>query len=129
VGASLSLDVGEAALRGSFGFTVYDTTVAVAYSDSTNGNLKYARLDLDDPTATWFMAVVDDTNGVANVDLNLHADSAGTALRAQIAYQDTATADVKYAYRNTDWFVENVATTGKLGIRFSSSSTAMVCRW
>jgi len=115
VGKSLSLDVGEAAVRANFGFTVYDTTVAVAYADTTNGNLKYARLDLDDPTATWFVAVVDDTSGVANIDLNLHADAGSALLRAQIAYQDTATADVKYAYRNTDWFVETVASTGKLG--------------
>src|SRR5207247_6477778 len=73
VGAELSLDVGEAALRSDFGFTVYDTTIAVAYSDSTNGNLKYARLDIDDPAATWFLTTVDDINGVGRVDLNLHA--------------------------------------------------------
>jgi hypothetical protein len=36
-------------------------------------------------------------------------------LQAQIIYQDTSGADVKYAYRNTDWFTENVATAGKLG--------------
>ena len=115
VGADLSLDVGEAAVSVGFGFTRYDTTVAIAYSDSTNGDLKYARLDLDDPTATWYVSVVDDTSGVANIDLNLHADSASSVLRAQIAYQDTSTADVRYAYRNTDWFVETVASTGKLG--------------
>ena len=38
---NLSLDVGEAALSDGF-FTRYDTTVAVAYSDKTNGDLKYA---------------------------------------------------------------------------------------
>ena len=115
VGSDLSLDVGEAALRGSFGFTVYDTTVAIAYSDNTNGQLKYARLDIDDPTATWFKAVVDNTT-VAHINLNLHSSPAfpGT-VQAQIVYQDTSGADVRYAYRNTNWFVEPVATTGKMG--------------
>ncbi|MGB7161553.1 MAG: S8 family serine peptidase [Tepidisphaeraceae bacterium] len=115
VGAELSLDVGEAPLNSGGGFTVYDTTVAIAYADSTNGNLKYARLDLDDNAATWFVAVVDDTNGVAHVNLNLHESTTVTGLQAQIAYQDTNTADVRYAYRNTDWFVETVAGPGKLG--------------
>jgi hypothetical protein len=36
-------------------------------------------------------------------------------LQAQIAYQDAITADVRYAYRNTDWFVETVAGPGRLG--------------
>jgi hypothetical protein len=114
-GANLSLDVGEAAVRAGFGFTIYDTTIAVAYSDSTNGNLKYARLDLDDPNATWFSAVVDDANGVGNVELNLHGGPLSLGLQAQIMYQDTSGADVKYAYRNTDWFVETAASTGRLG--------------
>src|SRR2546423_8631130 len=114
VGSDLSLDVGEAAVRASFGFTVYDTTVAVAYSDNTNGDLKYARLDVDDPTATWFKAVVDHTT-VAHITLNLHSSPLfpGT-IQAQMVYQDTSGADVEYAYRNTNWFVESAATTGKL---------------
>jgi hypothetical protein len=115
VGLNLSLDVGEAALRTNGGFTVYDTTVAIAYADSTNGNLKYARLDLDDPQATWFIAVVDDTDGVDHINLNLHESTNVAGLQAQIAYQDANTADVRYAYRNTDWFVETVASTGRLG--------------
>jgi subtilisin family serine protease len=115
VGIDLSLDVGEAAVRTNGGFTVYDTTVAIAYADSTNGNLKYARLDIDDPEAEWFVAVVDDTNGVAHVSLNLHEGVTVVGLQAQIAYQDTNTADVRYAYRNVDWFVETVAGPGKLG--------------
>jgi hypothetical protein len=115
VGADLSLDVGEAALRTSGGFTVYDTTIAIAYADSTNGDLKYARLDVDDPTATWFISTVSDEQGVNHIDLNLHDGFLGAGLQAQIAYQDTYHADVKYAYRNTDWFVETVATSGKLG--------------
>jgi hypothetical protein len=115
VGADLSLDVAEVAVRGGFGFTVYDTAVAIAYSDSTNGDLKYARLDLDDPTATWYRAVVADGSGVSNINLDLHGGPTGLASQAQIIYQDNAGADVKYAYRNTDWFVETVASTGKLG--------------
>jgi hypothetical protein len=116
VGGDLSLDVGEAAVGTQFGFTVYDTTVAVAYSDTTNGDLKYARLDLDDPTATWFNAVVTDANGIGRVVLDLHEGPLGQgALQAQIIYQDTSGADVKYAYRNTDWFTEDVASAGKLG--------------
>src|SRR4029079_14523133 len=68
VGLNLSLDVGEAPIRSIGGFTAYDNTVPIAYADSTNGNLKYARLDLDDPQATWFLAVVDDTNGVDHIN-------------------------------------------------------------
>jgi hypothetical protein len=52
---------------------------------------------------------------VNHIDLNLHDGFLGAGLQAQIAYQDTYHADVKYAYRNTDWFVETVATSGKLG--------------
>src|SRR5262249_17385143 len=107
VGLDLSVDVGEAAVRSQFGFTQYDTTIAVAYSDQTNGDLKYARLDLDDPAATWFNAVVDDSgSGVSNIDLNLHDGPLDLGLQAQIIYQDTGGANVKYAYRNTDWFIE-----------------------
>jgi subtilisin family serine protease len=115
VGADLSLDVGEAALRTDGGFTVYDTTVAIAYADSTNGDLKYARLDVDDPAATWFINTVSDEQGVNRIDLNLHEGFLAAGLQAQIAYQDTYHADVKYAYRNTDWYVETVAASGKLG--------------
>jgi subtilisin family serine protease len=115
VTSSLSLDVGEAALRDSGGFTVYDTTVAIAYGDGATGNLKYARLDLDDPTATWFLATVDTAAGVSNINLNLHTGPQQVGLQAQIVYQDTTSANVKYAYRNTNWFVENVATSGKVG--------------
>jgi hypothetical protein len=115
VGLSLSLDVGEAGIRSTSGFTVYHTTVAVAYSDQTNGDLKYARLDLDDPTATWYTAVVDDAGGVSRINLNLHNGPEEIGLQAQIVYQDAAGADVKYAFRRTTWHVETVASTGKLG--------------
>jgi hypothetical protein len=114
-GAGLSADVGEAALRSDFGFTVYHTTVAVAYADTTNGNLKYARLDLDDPTATWYTAVVDDTRGVANINLNLHQGPQEIGLQAQVVYQDVTAADVKYAYRNNTWFVETASGVGRVG--------------
>src|SRR5688572_18128709 len=115
VGAVASLDVGEAAVRTNGGCTLYDATVALASADSTNGNLKYARLDLDDPAATWFVSMVDDTSGVSSINLNLHAGTTVAGLQAQIAYQDAITADVGYAYRNTDWFVETVAGPGRLG--------------
>ncbi|CAN5638792.1 hypothetical protein BH09PLA1_BH09PLA1_08840 [soil metagenome] len=129
VGQFVSLDVGEAAISSGF-FTQYDTTVAIAYADSTNGDLKYARLDLDDPTATWFMSTVENANGIGNIDLNLHAGPTVSGLQAQIAYQDLTDQDIKYAYRNTDWFVETVATSGNLGkqvqLTFDTSNTPMV---
>ncbi|MDQ3439819.1 MAG: S8 family serine peptidase [Planctomycetota bacterium] len=115
VGAVASLDVGEAAVRTNGGFTIYDTTVAIGYADSTNGDLKYARLDLDDPAATWFLAVADDRQGVSSITLNLHASTTVSGVQAQIAYQDAITADVRFAYRNIDWFVETVAGPGRLG--------------
>jgi len=129
VGADLSLDVGEAAVSTGF-FTQYDTTVAIAYSDSTNGDLKYARLDLDDSTATWFIATVDNTSGVANIDLNLHAGTQVNGLQAQIAYQDVSAHSVKYAYRNGDWFTETAASGGNLGqqvqLSFDADNNPMV---
>ncbi len=114
VGATASLDVGEAAVR-SGPFTVYDTTVAIAYSDSTNGDLKYSRIDIDNPAATWYTSIVDNTTGVAHIDLKLHAGPLNLGLQAQIAYQDVRAADVKYAYRNTNWFVETVTSYGTVG--------------
>jgi hypothetical protein len=108
VGSINSIDVGEAPVSSGF-FTVYDTTVAIAYSDSTNGNLKYARLDVDNPSATWFIAVVDDTNGVSSIDLNLHAGPTNRGLQAQMAYLDKATRTVKFAYRDGDFKVATVA--------------------
>jgi subtilisin family serine protease len=130
VGSDVSIDVGEAAVASNFGFTTYDTTVALAYSDSTNGNLKYARLDLDDPSATWFISVVDDLNGVNNIHLKLHATATSSALQAQIAYQDIQNDDVKYAYRNTNWFPETVYSHGTVGdsvqLAFDSSNDPTV---
>jgi hypothetical protein len=115
VGGETDLDVAEALFHIPDGFTQFNTTVAIAYTDATNGNLKYARRNLDDVDDTWFISTVDDTSGVAHLDLHLHTGSNQSGLQAQIAYQDTATADVKYAFRNVDWFVETVAGPGRLG--------------
>jgi hypothetical protein len=129
VGGHLDLDVDEVTLRSTSGFTVYHTAVAIAYLDKTNGNLKYARLDVDDAAAEWFVSVVDDTSGVAHIDLDLHDGPLGSS-QAQIAYQDTSTADVRYAYRNTNWFVETVAGAGQAGktvqMYFSESDDPIV---
>ena len=115
VGGETDLDVAEALFHIPDGFTRFDTTVAIAYTDATNGNLKYARRNLDDVDDTWFVSTVDDTSGVSHLDLHLHTGTNLSGLQAQIAYQDTATADVKYAFRNVDWFVETVAGPGRLG--------------
>ncbi len=114
VGAYASLDVGEAAFNPG-GFTTYDTTIAIAYADVTNGDLKYARIDIDAANAQWFIATVEDTAGVSSIDLNLHAGSQALGLQAQIGYVDSSQRLVKYAYRNTDWFVEIAASAGKYG--------------
>ncbi len=112
VGAYASLDVGEAAFRNG-AFTVYDTTIAIAYADVTNGDLKYARIDIDDAGAEWFIATVDDLNGVSSIDLNLHDGPLNLGLQAQIGYIDSSNRTVKYAYRNDSWFTETVASAGK----------------
>lgn len=115
VGVYASLDIGEAALRSGF-FTRYDTTIAIAYADITNGYLKYSRLDIDDPQATWFTSVVDDLDYIGSIDLNLHENVDGLGLQAQIAYIDAGRGLVKYAYRaNSAWSTEIVAGSGKRG--------------
>lgn len=85
--------------------------IAIAYADETNGDLKYTR---NAPGITgssaWTTFVVDDLDGVANIDLSLHGG------RAAIAYRDTLRGDVKYAYRNTDWFTETISAKGALGL-------------
>ena len=135
-GRDVSLDVGEAAEQGQFGFTVYDTTVAMAYTDDTNHTLKYWRHDLDSPDSTSptdpnpFSSVID-TVPAAHIDFHLHASPSVTStLQAQVAYQDTNTADVKYAFRQTTFQVETVASTGKLGdtvqLYFDSENTPLV---
>jgi hypothetical protein len=114
VGAYASLDIGEAEYRAG-GFTVYDTTIAIAYADVTNGDLKYARIDIDDTTPEWFIATVEDTNGVSSISLDLHNGPLNLGLQAQIGYVDSSQRLVKYAYRNTDWFVEIAASSGRYG--------------
>jgi hypothetical protein len=116
VGQWASIDIGEAE-RTVSGFTVYDTTVAVAYADVTNGDVKYARIDIDDPTAVWFITTVADGQGVANVSMKLHDGPSNAGLQAQVAWQDTFNADVNYAFKISDtaWTVETVAGTGKQG--------------
>jgi subtilisin family serine protease len=117
VGKDVSLDVEEAAVNNG-GFTQYDTNVAMAYSDETTNSLKYARFDLDNsnPSTADLFSTVEAGDLPAHIELHLHASpSFNSTVQAQIAYQDTTTADVKYAFRDTNWFVEDVATTGKLG--------------
>jgi hypothetical protein len=130
VGIECSLDVGEAAFHVPDGFTTFNTTVAIAYADSTNGDLRYARRILDDPSDVWTVTTVDDANGVRNINLALHLPTGGTGLQAQIAYQDASTADVKYAFRNIDFFVETVAAPGRLGnyvqLYFDGNNTPLV---
>jgi hypothetical protein len=86
-------------------------TLAVAYSDETNGNLKYWRYNSDPTNGGEYSGVVDDLDGVAHIDTTLLADGSGV----RIAYQDTANADVKVAYRNTDWYTVAVSTSGSTG--------------
>lgn len=114
VGAYASLDIGEAEYR-SGGFTVYDTTIAIAYADVTNGDLKYARIDIDQTTPEWYIATVEDTNGVGSISLNLHNGPLNLGLQAQIGYVNTSKRLVKYAYRNSDWYIETAASAGKYG--------------
>ena len=88
---------------------------AVAYADDTNGNLKYTRFSSAPVNAGggWLTAVVDDLQGVANIDLSLETG------QAHIAYRDTFNGDVRFAYRNTDWFTELVADVGSVGLSIS----------
>jgi subtilisin family serine protease len=102
----------------SLAYTVNDDGTdifAVAYADDTNGNLKYIRYSSapENVGGGWLTAVVDDLSGVANIDLSLETG------QAHIAYRDTLNGDVKFAYRNTDWFTELVADTGSVGISVS----------
>ncbi len=111
VGSFASLDVTEALTTSGF-FTVYHTKVAVAYADNTNGDLKYARLDVDDTTATWYISVVDNVTGVSNIDLRLHNGPQNLGPQAQISYIDDTQSTIKYAYLNSTWFTESIAGDG-----------------
>ena len=74
--------------------------------------MKYARLDVDDATATWYIGNVAAAKSIGGIDLKLHAGPQEIGLQAQIAYEDAAKSTVYYAYRNTTWFTEAVAGAG-----------------
>lgn len=114
VGAYVSLDVNEAKNTSGF-FTVYDTTIAMAYADVTNGDLKYARIDIDATNAAWVYATVDDLNGVSGIDFHLHNGPLNLGTQAQMSYIDSGSGAVKYAYKNNTWFTETVASAGQYG--------------
>jgi hypothetical protein len=127
VGSNLSLSVQEAAIQNGF-FTNYDTTVAIAYTDDTNADLKYARLDLTDPTATWYIAAVE-SDPVEDIDLNLHNGPEQLGTQAQISYRDTKTGEVMYAYRDTDWYAAVVTsdkTTGPTALTFNTNDYPII---
>lgn len=135
VGADVSLAVGEAATSGNGMFTTYDTTVAVAYSDVTNGNLKYARLDVDNSSATWFIGTAADTNGVGYIDLALHNGPSNLGLQAQISYVDVAAKTVRYAYKTgqttdptafANTAVSSKHTFGQTQLSFDADDTPIV---
>ncbi|HEX3355646.1 MAG TPA: S8 family serine peptidase [Tepidisphaeraceae bacterium] len=131
VGKDLSLEVGERSIFHNFGFTTYDTSVAIAYTDSTKNFLQYARLDVEDNSG-WQYSTIDASGPVGNISFKLHIGPAGTAQgdEAQVAWQDQSTADVKYAYLFQTWNVETVASTGKLGdtvqLYFDTDNTPLV---
>ncbi len=131
VGKDLSLQVGERPVGHVFGFTTYDTAVAIAYTDDTKHSLQYARLDVDDGSG-WTYSTVDTSGPVGNISFGLHIGPAGTndGEEAQVAWQDQSTADVKYAYLLGTWNVETVASTGKLGdsvqLYFDTDNTPIV---
>jgi len=112
VGQLASLSIGESASTGNFGFTVYDTQVAIAYDDITNGELKYARIDVDATTPAWNIANVAAAKSISAIDFRLHNGPLDLGLQAQIAYVDATKDTVYYAYKNTTWFTEAAAGTG-----------------
>ena len=127
VGADVSISIAEAAVRSGF-FTQYDTTVALAYTDSTANDIKYARLDVVDPTATWYLATVTDTPA-ADIDLQLHNGPQDVGAQAQITFRDTKTGAVDYAYRYNDWFVSTVTsdkTSGNTSLTFDDNDFPIV---
>ena len=107
---------------GSYASIAYNLTgngesvLAVAYSDRTTGNLKYARYGTGGFGSAWETFTVDDTEGVSSIDLRLDTG------QAQIAYQDASRGDVRFAFRaNSAWNVETVASSGALGNAVSLS--------
>ena len=87
----------------------------ISYYDSTNGDLKYARLS----AAGWEIAIVDSHGDVSRYSsLALDADD-----RPHISYYDATEADLKYAHRaGAGWQTETVDTAGDVG---SLSSLAL----
>jgi hypothetical protein len=127
VGSDVSLSVNEAAISDGF-FTTYDTTVALAYTDDTNQDLKYARLDVTDPSATWYIAVVEN-DPAQDIDLNLHNGPEDLGTQAQITFRDADTGQVVYAYRDTDWYTSVVSsdkTAGPTQLTFDSNDFPVV---
>jgi hypothetical protein len=122
VGSQLSLSVNEAAVSSGF-FTNYDTTVALAYTDDTNKDLKYARLDVTAPGAAWYIAVVE-SDPATDLDLNLHNGPENLGTQAQITYRDTKTGQVMYAYRDTNWYTSVVTSDKNSGPTQISFTTA-----
>lgn len=89
-------------------------TLAIAYADDTNGSVKYYSVSsVSGPFNGVSSAVVDDLDGVANIDLRLedHAPS--------IAYRDTFRGDVRFASRSSAWSTETVASAGSVGLSLS----------
>jgi subtilisin family serine protease len=127
VGSDLSVSCGEAAISEGY-FTSYDTTVAIAYTDDTNGDLKYARLDVQDPTATWYIATVE-SDPAEDIDLNLHNGPENLGDQAQISYRDAKTGKIYYAYRDTDWYTSLVTsddTSGPTQLTFDTNDFPIV---
>jgi hypothetical protein len=83
-------------------------TIGIAYSDDTNGNLKYAQAMNN---GRFRVNTLDNLNGVSGIDLNLDNN------RPVISYQDSTLEDVKLAYVSSRgrWLYANVATVGAVG--------------
>jgi hypothetical protein len=127
VGSDLSLSVEEAAVSDGF-FTSYDTTVAIAYTDDTNKDLKYARLDVTAPGAAWYIATVE-SDPVEDINLQLHNGPENLGTQAQISYRDLTTGQVDYAYRDTDWYTSVVTsdkTEGPTQLSFTTDDFPIV---
>jgi hypothetical protein len=127
VGSDLSLSVQETAVADGY-FVSYDTAVAIAYTDDTNKDLKYARLDVTDPSAAWYIATVE-TDPARDIDLNLHNGPQNLGTQAQITYRDLATGQIDYAYRDSDWYTVAVSsdkTEGPTQLSFTSDDYPVV---
>lgn len=102
----------------AFNKTDAGTTLAIAYADDTNGNLAiYSVSSVAGPLNGVQTTVVDDRDGVANIDLRLkdHLPS--------IAHRDTLRGDVRFARRESlatpTWTIETVASAGSVGLSLS----------